>query len=215
MIKAVIFDMDGVIIDSEPLWEESEMKIFTKYGVPMTKEMCQDMKGRTTEDVVKSMYRIYPWKNKTLQYVVNELNLNTQKLILEKGEALSGLNETLSFLSQKNYLIALASSSNMELIRSVTSKLQIEQYFKIIHSAEYEPEGKPAPYVYLTTAKKLNISPGNCLAIEDSYFGLQSAKSAGMRTVAIPEPALFDDPKFDIADYKIKHLNELIHMDIL
>ena len=214
MIKAVIFDMDGVIIDSEPLWEESEMDIFTKYGVPMNKEMCQDMKGRTTEEVVKHWYEIYPWDNKSVEYVVNELNSATQKLILEKGMSMPGLYETLDFIKQMDYPIGLASSSRMELIQSVIKKLKIEKYFEVIHSAEYEPAGKPEPYVYATTANKMNILPEYCLAIEDSYLGLQSAKRAGMKTVAIPEKAIYDNPKFDIADYRIRRLDELIEMNI-
>ncbi len=68
--------------------------------------------------------------------------------------------------------------------------------------------------MYQTTAKKLNISTENCLAIEDSHLGLQSAKRAGMKTVAIPEKAIYDNPKFDIADYKIRRLDELIEMNI-
>ncbi len=214
MIKAVIFDMDGVIIDSEPLWEESEIDVFNKYGVPMTREMCQDMKGRTTEEVVKHWYEIYPWENKPVEYVVNELNSATQELILKKGMAMPGLYETLDFIKQMDYQIGLASSSRMELIQSVIKKLQIEKYFGVIHSAEYEPAGKPEPYVYTTTAKKINILPEYCLAIEDSYLGLQSAKRAGMKTVAIPEKAIYDNPKFDIADYKIRRLDELIEMNI-
>jgi sugar-phosphatase len=215
MVKAVIFDMDGVIIDSEPLWEESEIEIFTKYGVPMTLEMCMEMKGRTTEEVVKHFHDIYQWKSKPVSYVVEELNAATQKLIIEKGEAMPGLYETLDYLKQKGYVIALASSSRMKLIQAVINKLNIEPYFQITHSAEYEPFGKPEPHVYLSAAKKINILPENCIAIEDSYLGLQSAKNAGMKTIAIPEPSIFKDKKFDIADYKFKRLDDIIQSGIL
>jgi len=214
MIKAVIFDMDGVIIDSEPFWEDAEIEIFNKYGVPMTREMCQDMKGRKIDEVVKHWYRIYQWKNVSVQHIVNEIIIKMHELIQEKGEAMSGLFEILDFLKQKNCVIGLASSSKMELIDTVVDKLKIKNYFKVIHSAEYESAGKPEPYVYQSTAKKINIHPEQCLAIEDSYPGLQSAKKAGMKTVAIPVKGLFDHPKFDIADYKIKSLVELVDIDI-
>lgn len=215
MIKAVIFDMDGVIIDSEPLWEESEIEIFRKYGVPMTLEMCMEMKGRTSEEVVQHLYDIYQWKSKPVSYVVEELNHATQKLIIEKGEAMPGLYEILDYLKQKNYIIALASSSRMKLIQAVIKKLDIGSFFQIVHSAEYESFGKPEPHVYLSTAKKIHILPKHCIAIEDSYFGIQSAKNAGMSTIAIPEASIFDDSKFDIADYKFHTLNDLKASGIL
>ncbi|RLD84705.1 MAG: hexitol phosphatase HxpB [Bacteroidetes bacterium] len=215
MIKAVIFDMDGVIIDSEPFWENAEIEIFNKYGIPMTQEMCQDMKGRKIDEVVQHWHEIYPLKNVTTQYIVDEIIAKMHELIQKNGEHMTGLIEVLGFLMQNGYLIALASSSKMELIDTVVDKLKIRDYFKVIHSAEYEPAGKPEPYVYQTTAKKLNIHPEKCMAIEDSYLGLQSAIKAGMQTVAIPEPALFDDPKFNIADYKIMHLSEIIIGEIL
>jgi sugar-phosphatase len=103
----------------------------------------------------------------------------------------------------------------MELITAVTEKLKIKEYFEAMHSAEHEPAGKPEPYVYLSTAKALNIAPGKCLAIEDSYLGLQSAQKAGMKTIALPEKQIFNDPKFDIANYKVKNLREIIEQKIL
>ena len=215
MIKAVIFDMDGVIIDSEPFWEISEIEIFNKYGVPMTIEMCQEMKGRKIDEVVEHWHNIYQWKNISKEEIVAEIINKMHEMIQENGNAMQSLLTLLEYLKQKNYLIGLASSSKMELINTVVDKLKIREYFSVIHSAEYEPAGKPEPYVYLSTAKKLNINPQNCLAIEDSLLGLQSAKRAGMKTVAIPELSIFNNNRFEIADYKIKNLIEIIDKNIL
>lgn len=214
MIKAVIFDMDGVIIDSEPFWEDAEIEIFNKYGVPMTREMCQDMKGRKIDEVVKHWFGIYKWGKVSVQHIIDEIIAKMHELIQGKGVAMPGLLEVLDFLKQSNYVIGLASSSKMELIDTVVDKLKIRDYFNVIHSAEHEPAGKPEPYVYQTTAKKLNILPEKCLAIEDSYLGLQSAKRAGMKTVAIPESSIFNYPKFGVADYKIKRLDDIFDLDI-
>ncbi len=213
--EAVIFDMDGVIIDSEPFWEEAEIEIFNKYGVPMTLEMCQDMKGRKIDEVVAHFHQMYGFKNISNKELVNEIIMRMQELISERGKAMSGLKELLDYLEQKNYRIALASSSKMELITAVTNKLKITEYFEAMHSAEHEPAGKPEPYVYLSTAKALNLAPQKCIAIEDSYLGLQSAKSAGMKTIAIPEKQIFEDKKFDIADYKIRNLKDIVDLGIL
>ncbi|MCF6185519.1 MAG: hexitol phosphatase HxpB [Bacteroidales bacterium] len=215
MTEAVIFDMDGVIIDSEPFWEEAEIELFNKYGVPMTLEMCQDMKGRKIDEVVQLMHERYHFSGISVKDLTAEVIAKMQELIALRGEAMEGLHELLDYLKLKNYHIALASSSKMELIVAVTQKLKIKQYFEAMHSAEHEPAGKPEPYVYLSTAKALNIAPEKCIAIEDSYLGLQSAKNAGMKTIAIPEKNIFEDEKFSIADYKIKNLKEIIDLGIL
>ncbi|MEN8122388.1 MAG: hexitol phosphatase HxpB [Bacteroidota bacterium] len=215
MIKAVIFDMDGVIIDSEPFWEDAEIEVFNKYGVPMTLEMCQDMKGRKIDEVVKHWYSVYQWEGVSVQQIVDEIIAKMHELVQGSGEAMPGLFEVLGFFKRNDMVIGLASSSKMELIQSVIKKLNIEHYFKVIHSAEFEPAGKPEPFVYQTTAKKLNVSADQCIAIEDSYLGLQSAQKAGMKTVAIPEPSIFNDSKFNIADYKIRNLDEILNLGIL
>ncbi len=215
MIKAVIFDMDGVIIDSEPFWEEAEIEIFNKYGVPMTLEMCQDMKGRKIDEVVQLMHDKFQFTSIDTKSLTAEIIAKMQALISERGTAMSGLIDLLEYLTEKKYRIALASSSKMELITAVTQKLKIESYFEALHSAEHEPAGKPEPYVYLSTAKALGIAPKNCIAIEDSYLGLLSAKNAGMKTIAIPEKNIFKNEKFNIADYKIKNLKEIIDLKIL
>lgn len=215
MIKAVIFDMDGVIIDSEPFWEEAEIEIFNKYGVPMTLEMCQDMKGRKIDEVVQLMHDRFQFSSIDTKSLTAEIIAKMQVLISERGTAMPGLIAVLDYLTEKNYKLALASSSKMELISAVTQKLKIEKYFEALHSAEHEPAGKPEPYVYLSTAKALNIIPENCIAIEDSFHGLQSAQKAGMKTIAFPEKELFNDQRFNSADYKIKNLTEIIDFKIL
>ena len=215
MLQAVIFDMDGVIIDSEPFWEEAEIEIFNKYDVPMTLAMCQEMKGRKIDEVVTHFHKKYGFKNISNKLLVEEIIAKMQELISEKGKAMPGLYELLGFIKKKEYKIGLASSSKMELIEAVIEKLKIKSFFEVIHSAEFEPAGKPEPFVYISTAKKLNIQTQNCIAIEDSYLGIQSAQRAGMRTIAIPEKQIYFDKKFEIADYKVKSLNEIIHSQII
>ncbi len=215
MIKAVIFDMDGVIIDSEPFWQDAEIEVFSKYNIPMTREMCLDMKGRKIDEVVQHWYEVYHWENISTQQITNEIIAKMHEIIHEKGVVMPGLLPLLNYLKQKKYLIGLASSSKMELIDTVVDRLKIRNYFNAIHSAEFEPAGKPEPFVYQTAAKILNVSASQCLAIEDSALGLQSAKKAGMKTVAIPEKEIFNDDKFNIADYKIRQLDELLTMNIL
>lgn len=215
MIKAVIFDMDGVIIDSEPFWREAEMHVFNGIGVKMTEEMCVQMKGTKIDEVVKHWYSVYKWKGPTVKEVEEQVIEKFISLINEKGKPMSGLMGLLEYLQSSGYKIGLATSSPFKIMNATLDKLNIQGHFDIKHSAEAEKKGKPAPDVYLKTAHLLAVKPEDCLAIEDSYAGIQAAKSAGMYTVALPEPPEFELEKYDLADEKIKSLKEVIHLKIL
>ena len=104
--------------------------------------------------------------------------------------------------------MALASSSSMSLIEAVVDKLNIRMYFDVLWSAEFEPYGKPHPGIFLTTAAKLQVDPKECIVFEDSINGVISAKAARMKCIAIPEEATFNDPRFAIADSKLRSLKE-------
>ena len=213
MIEAVIFDMDGVIINSEPFWIEAEIEIYNKYGIGMTEEMCLQMKGVKTEDVVKHWHSIYKWSEPSQKEMTNEIILKVISIIKERGKAMPGLLGLLEYLRDNKIKIGLATSSLYSVIDAVMSKLQIESYFDGIHSAESENKGKPAPDVYLGSAKKLRIKPKNCVAIEDSYMGLLSANAAGMYTIAMPDRSEYHLEKYNIANLKIKSLKEVIDLD--
>jgi sugar-phosphatase len=104
--------------------------------------------------------------------------------------------------------MALASSSPMMLIDTFLEKFEIQSFFKVKHSAEFEEYGKPHPGVYITTAKKLGVHPSLCLAFEDSFNGLLAAKSAMMKAVVVPDSGHFPEERFAIADLKIRSLEE-------
>ncbi|MDF1550991.1 MAG: hexitol phosphatase HxpB [Bacteroidales bacterium] len=215
MIKAVIFDMDGVIINSEPYWREAEMDVFNKIGVQMTEEMCIEMKGTKIDEVVKHWYSVYPWNGPTLKEVEVKIIDKVNSLVNEKGEPMTGLMGLLEYLKSNNIKIGLATSSLFSIMDVVLDKLKIRDYFDVTHSAEAEKAGKPAPDVYLGAALKLRVSPADCIAIEDSYTGLLSAQAAGMFTIALPELHEYGLEKYDIADIKIKSLKEVIQLDVI
>lgn len=215
MIKAVIFDMDGVIINSEPYWREAEMDVFNKIGVQMTEEMCIEMKGTKIDEVVKHWYSVYPWNGLTLKEVEVKIIDKVNSLVKEKGEPMTGLMGLLEYLKSNNIKIGLATSSLFSIMDVVLDKLKIRDYFDVTHSAEAEKAGKPAPDVYLGAALKLRVSPADCIAIEDSYTGLLSAQAAGMFTIALPELHEYGSEKYDIADIKIKSLKEVIQLDVI
>jgi sugar-phosphatase len=201
-IEAIIFDMDGVIIDSEELWKRAENEIFSSVGVQLTDEFCKVTEAMTTREVTNFWFEKYPWKNRSLGEVENDVIERVAHLIKEEGKAIDGVEELVIKLNRSGYKIGLATNSPSCLIPVVLEKLELEKYFDATSSAEHELEGKPNPYVYLRTAEKLNVKPENCLAIEDSLSGLLAAKKAGMTTIAVLKDNQYNIEN-EIADYKI------------
>jgi len=208
MIEAVIFDMDGLLIDSEPLWRQAEKAAFRKVGIELSDDDCKLTMGNRSNEVVDYWYNLQPWQEMTTDELEKDIISNVTNLIAEKGEQMEGVNYILDFFKNKGLKTAIASSSPKLLIDVVLNKLGIVDSFDVILSAEFEEFGKPHPAVFLSTAKKLNVKPDQCLVFEDSVNGLLAAKSAGMSTVVIPDKENKDDIRFDAADVKLYSLLE-------
>lgn len=200
MIRAIIFDMDGLLVDSEPLWEEAEIKVFTKVGVPLTPELTKQTMGLRIDEVVQHWYASYPWENPPQKEVEAEVVDNVIRLVKEKAVARKGVAEIIGLFAKEKIPMAIASSSQTQIINAVLDKLSIAGDMKAIYSAENEPYGKPHPGVYITASQKLDVLPENCLAFEDSPNGVLSAKAAKMKCIAIPDTKMKDDTRFYIAD---------------
>ncbi len=206
-IKAIIFDMDGVIIDSEKIWKRAEREVFSSVGVKLSDDLCKITESMTTVEVTKFWFDKHPWENVTLKQIENKVINRVAHLIKEEGKAISGIEKFLKRLKSKGYKIGLATNSPAILIPAVLKKLKLDKYFDVTSSAEYELEGKPNPSVYLTVAGKLNSKPEDCFAIEDSFSGILAAKKAGMKTIIF----LNDNPEnveHEIADYIINNYDE-------
>ncbi len=208
MSSAVIFDMDGLLIDSEPIWREAEKEIFAEVGISLTEEMCYTTVGLRIDEVVNHWYSKFPWENPSQEIIKEKIIDKVIELVLQKGEILPGVIQTIEYFHSKNYPLAIASASSMRIIDAVTEKFNLKKYFTVIHSAEFEEYGKPHPAVFISTAKKLNVLPQNCLVFEDSLNGVIAAKAARMKVIAVPENIHFENPKFELADDKIKSLAE-------
>lgn len=187
-MEAVIFDMDGVIIDSEPFWKMAEFEIFSSLGVQLCPELCLQTQVMTTTEVTRFWYQKFPWTGKTLVEVENEVIKLVDCLIRKEGAEIKGAIHLIKTFKQMGYKIGLATNSPNCLISAVLERLNIASLFDAVSSSEQETKGKPDPAVYLTTARKLNVAPKNCIAFEDTYSGLIAAKTAGMKTIAlVPE----------------------------
>lgn len=209
MIKAVIFDMDGLLIDSEPLWQESEILEFGKVGVPLTTDLCLQTVGFRINEVVDYWYARYPWPDFEQGMMEKLIVRKVIELVHRKGSPKEGLQHAIDFVKSRQVKLAVASSSFYEIIDAVLEKFGIKHEFNILHSAEDEKHGKPHPAVYLTTAKKLGVLPQECIAIEDSLNGVLSAKAATMKCIAVPDSSMKYNEKLIIADMQLRSLNEL------
>lgn len=208
MVKAVIFDMDGVLIDSEPLWAISEEETLREVGISMTEAMMLEVRGLRTDELVEYWFKKYPWKNKSLKEVESLIVVRVTRLIEQKGELLPGAKEAINLCFHQGLPLAVASSSPQKLIDFVINKFSLQSYFKIIHSASDERKGKPDPAVYLSTALKLGVDPKDCLAIEDAPNGVAAAKAAGMKCIAIPQKELINDERIKLADEILASLKD-------
>lgn len=205
--EAVIFDMDGLLIDSEPLWREAEVEVFKTVGIDLTDEMMMDTMGLRVDEVVKYRFEHDPWEGLTQREVSDQVVKKVIELIEKNGEAKPGVQNVFEVVSGLGVKVALASSSYDPIIQAVVQKLGVASYLHLTYSAQHEPYGKPHPGVYITTAEKLGVDPSVCLAFEDSVNGLIAAKAAKMKCVAVPDAFVKGRKEFAIADSVISTLD--------
>jgi len=205
-MKAAIFDLDGLLIDSEPLWQEAEIKVFRSVGVPLTGELCRETVGVRLDDVVRHWYEKFPWHGESVEVVETRILEEVIRLIVNRGKPMPGVRETIDMLVAAKYELAVASSSPMRLIRAALETFGLIEYFSVLHSAEAEDEGKPHPAVYLSAMSRLGVDPSNCIAFEDTAIGVRAAKSAGAWVIAVPDPADISNPAFACADVVLSSL---------
>jgi len=207
MIEAVIFDMDGLLINSEPFWQEAEVEIFKMAGISLTKAMCQQTMGLRIDEAINYWDKKQGLKNFTKKQVQEMIMDKVVEYVLQNGEPLDGVINCLEFFEEKNIPMAIASSSHYKIIQSVVKKLNITSYFDLIVSAQDTEYGKPHPGIFIETAKRLQISPENILVFEDSPNGVLAALSARMKVVAVPDKELKNKKEFLAADLVIDSLN--------
>ncbi len=190
-IKAVIFDMDGIIMNTEPLQMKAFNKIMAKYRIFVTPEFFKTLVGISSAENFKNLKKLFGLPE-DWQFLLEQKNIAYRKILKEeikiKGKnALNpGIYEFLKFLKERNIPIALASSSSFDDISIILDGLNIRKFFTVITSGQEVKKSKPQPDIFLLTAKRLNIEPEYCLVIEDSYPGLVAAKKANMKCIAIP-----------------------------
>ena len=207
-IAATLFDMDGLIIDSEVLWHEAELEIFGGLGVDLEGATDRNTKGLFVAEVVDYWFGRYPWSGPSRDDVVAMLLARVGELVESKGRLLPGALRAIELTSRRGP-VALASSTPLALIERSLSHFGLGDTFASLHSAQFEPYGKPHPGVFLTAAAALGVAPANCLVLEDSAAGVLAAKAGRMTVVAVPTPADRELAALSLADLVLDSLEDL------
>lgn len=207
--RAVIFDLDGLLVDSEPLWHRAEMVVFGRLGLKLSTADCESVTGLRTDMLVAHWYRRSPWEGASLEAVTAELESTALEMIAAGVQARPGAIAALDMVTAMGLPMGVASSSPMEIIEAALTRVGVGERFRAICSAQGLALGKPHPEVYLNCAAALGVAAEDCLAFEDSGTGLLAAKAARMKAVAVPAQQDFDHPWMGLADLKLGSLEQL------
>ncbi|MBC7943121.1 HAD-IA family hydrolase [Candidatus Saccharibacteria bacterium] len=208
MIKAVIFDMDGLLVDSEPFWQKAHIAAVADEGFTITHDDVREMAGKGTAIIVQDWQERFGWDVAKNPEVMDKIVGNVMTQIVASGTAMPGVYTLINLLNEHDIPLAVASSSVPELIEAVLKKLDIGQFMKVVHSTQHEERSKPFPDVFLSTAKMLGLDPKDCLVFEDSSTGVRAAKAANMKCIAVPESP-YDPIKFHEADLVVDSLEKI------
>ena len=214
---ASIFDMDGLLIDSEVLWHKAELEILGDgLGVPLGRDVdggdvdgkggWRTTKGMFVSEVIEHWYAVSPWPGPSPSEVAVRVVDRVIDLIVTEGSLKPGAVGAIDLCASRGWPLAVASSSEYRLIDAALAHFGLRDRFVLVHSAEDEDYGKPHPAVYLTAAAKLGAAAKSCLTWEDAPAGVLAAKAASMACIAVPEAGDGGDPAFGLADLVVDSL---------
>jgi HAD superfamily hydrolase (TIGR01509 family) len=186
VIDAVVFDLDGVLVDSEHVWDEARMELASERGRPWHDQASRDMMGMSSLEWSRYMHDVIGLEDPPVE-ISAEVVRRLEEIYRRGLPLIDGAVEAVERLAAR-WPLGLASSSNRELIDLVLDLSALAPYFRVTVSSEEVARGKPAPDVYLEAARRLGVAPQRCAAVEDSENGIKSAKAAGMRVLALPNP---------------------------
>jgi HAD superfamily hydrolase (TIGR01509 family) len=207
-IEAVVFDLDGVLVDSEHVWDEARKELAAKRGGRWHDRASRDMMGMSSLEWSRYM-RDEIGLREPPEEISAEVVRRLEEIYRRELPLVEGAREAVERLAAR-WPLALASSSNRELIDLVLELSGLARHFRVTVSSEEVARGKPAPDVYLEAARRLGVPPERCAAIEDSENGIRSARAAGMRVLAIPNPQYPpEDDALALADEVLRSIAEL------
>ncbi len=209
MIAAVIFDMDGLMFDTEPVWYRSWEPVLTKHGLIMTEELFRDCLGTSFEGAIEVMRRHFGDEVDVRGIYEERWELARKMLLSECVPEKPGLRELLAFLDEREMPLAVASSSSREMVESHLQKHGMEDRFDVIVSGAEVERSKPAPDIFLKAASELGVEPADALVLEDAPNGIRAAAAGGFRSVMVPDVLQPDEEMASLAGHVCRDLLEV------
>jgi beta-phosphoglucomutase-like phosphatase (HAD superfamily) len=207
-INTVIFDMDGLLIDSEPLWYEAAQESFRHFGVSVNLEEYNQTTGLRTREFLHHWFTHFNIDLSLIESTDQDITSRVIEKVSVKGEVMKGVYTSIEMVQNAGLKIGLASSSPMSLIEAAIEKMNLKKVFSALTSAEALPFGKPNPQVFINCAMALDSHPTQCLCVEDSFNGMIAAKAARMKCLVVPHPEQFSQDRWNIADKKLSSLEQ-------
>lgn len=209
LTTTAIFDMDGLLIDSEPLWYEAALESLSKFNIHINHQEYYSSTGLRTKEFLEFWFRKF---NIDLSHIAEtEIDITNRviKKVFEKGKMMPGVEAAIQLVQHHKLKMGLASSSPLSLINAVLEKTGLIDKFSVTCSAEHLPFGKPHPQVFIDCANALDSNPVECICFEDSFNGLLAAKAARMKCIVVPHPDQLHAEKWSIAELKLSSLADL------
>lgn len=213
MIKAVIFDMDGTIVDSEPIYERTNKKIYQEYGLDLTEQDYERHLGSNLKDIWRDILERYQVKEEYAHYKIEDFmeeHIHSSYQALAEAddlELMPGIKEWFNFLKDHGYQMIIASSSYEPVVEYIYQRFNLDQYMAGYVDGNAIENGKPAPDIFLKAAEKLNLEPQECVIIEDSENGVNGAYQAGAKVVGFNR-AQSESQDLSKADLVIEEYNQ-------
>ncbi|MFC2084265.1 HAD family hydrolase [Bacteroidota bacterium] len=192
MVKAVVFDLDGLLVDSEPVWFKARKSFMQRFGLTWIDEDHKKQMGVSTNSWANYTYEMINGKLSHQEIIDGILNIMTSYYENGQMQILPGAEEALEYCSN-NFIVGLASGSPMRLINAALNGNKWAKYFVEVVSSDEVEHGKPAPDVYMEIFERLSVLPEECVVIEDSGGGIKAGSSAGAKVIAIPNKEMLPD----------------------
>lgn len=216
-LTAVLFDMDGLMINSEPLWNEAAAEVFEEYHIQLTPQQYAASTGFRTKEFIEWWFRHFRIPLVYAPEASEKILAITKQKMLQRLEPMQGVNYIFSFFKSLGLKVGIASSSPKEFIEIAIQLCKVANETDVYESAHTLPFAKPHPQVYLNAAQALHTDPLSCICFEDSYYGMIAVKAARMKCVVVPHPDETKKEHWAAADLKISSLQNFgkLHFDLM